>query len=102
MVRDPSDSSEITMSLTRLQLIVVPSWFLAVVALFIVRSTTGVPFTLASGLAALLLAIVPTAIFMVVFRGAPESIGQVLYTAEQTNPATASPVSRATITHGIE
>lgn len=71
------------MSLTRLQLIVVPSWFLAVIALFATRLALGVPLTLAGGLAALLLAFVPAIVFMTVFRGpGPQTIGQVLYTAE--------------------
>ena len=80
------------MSLNRLQLIVVTSWFAVLIAALGAGAALGVPFTVGQGVAMLLAGFIPAAVLLGVFRGAPpKTISQVLYDLEQT--ATLTPAS---------
>jgi hypothetical protein len=80
------------MSLNRLQMIVVASWFAVLIAVLGGGAAFGVPFTVGQGVAMLLAGLIPAAVLLGVFRGAPpKTIAQVLYDLEQMPiPAPAS------------
>lgn len=85
------------MSLMRLQYTLIVGWFMALLIVFGVRYALGAPALLQPGLGLVLLACIPPAVLLVVFRGAapPDTIAQVLYT-EPPRP-TGVPATRARV-----
>lgn len=78
------------MSLVRLQYTLIAGWFMALLLVFGVRFALGAPALLSPGLGMVLLACIPPAVLLVVFRGAapPDTIAEVLY-ADAQRPAIA-------------
>ena len=80
------------MSLVRLQSALVASWFMALLFVFGLRVAMGTSPAAAPGLGVLLLACLPPAVLLIVFRGAPaDGLAQPMYetahASEQPIPA---------------
>lgn len=72
------------MSLTRFHVTALTGWFGTMAVLLAIRLALGPPTSIADGLGLLLLGVLPAAIFLTVFRGAPPpTVAEVLYDTEQ-------------------
>lgn len=72
------------MSHRRRQFFIITAWLVTLTAATTIRLLAGPPPSLVETLTVLALWVVPAVVFMTVFRGAPpQTIGQVLYDAEQ-------------------
>jgi hypothetical protein len=76
-------------SLNKIRLVVLTTWFATLIAVLGIRLLMGAPVTLAESYGWLLLGCIPAAVLLMVFRGAPPSIvGQLLYDTDHASVET--------------
>ena len=71
------------MSLNRFHIIAIAAWFVTLAVVVGVRFSLGVAVSATQILWVLLAGCVPAIVLVVVFRGAPRTIGQLLYETDQ-------------------
>ena len=73
------------MFITRMPLIVVSAWLMALLAMFGAPAAVGMSIPLSVAIAGILLTGIPLALFLLLFQGAPpQTIGQTLYDTEHS------------------
>lgn len=73
------------MSLNRFHITVITAWFVTLVSLLAARFALSAGAGIAETFGLLVLGCVPAVVLVVVFRGAPTTIGQILYTTDQAS-----------------
>lgn len=76
------------MSLNKFHITAIAAWFVTLVVLLGARFTLGIEVTAGQILTLLLVGAVPVIVLVAVFRGAPRTIGQILYETDQTSSET--------------
>jgi len=70
------------MSAHKFRIAAIAAWFVALVAVLVVRVSLGIAVSAAQIFTLALAGCVPAVVLLMVFRGAPRTIGQLLYDTE--------------------
>jgi hypothetical protein len=84
MVRVDSLRSRFLMSLHRFHIAAIATWFVALVVVLGIWFSLGAAVTPAGIFTVVLASCVPALVLLIVFRGAPRTIGQLLYETDNT------------------